>query len=114
MKKHLLEAAERGDAEAQFNLGIIYENGLNDSRYAAEGNRPEAVRWMRAAVDPCWRRKLARRPSPKRSVRLPAGVHRFDAGGDRTSQIRCAKLEAVSADRCHNVGSARKFRGRRT
>jgi TPR repeat protein len=32
MKKHLLEAAERGDAEAQFNLGIIYENGLNDSR----------------------------------------------------------------------------------
>ena len=39
MKKHLLEAAERGDAEAQFNLGVIYENGLNDSRYAAEGNR---------------------------------------------------------------------------
>ena len=46
MKKHLLEAAERGDAEAQFNLGVIYENGLNDSRYAAEGNRPEAVRWL--------------------------------------------------------------------
>ena len=44
MKKHLLEAAERGDAEAQLNLGVIYENGLNDSRYAAEGNRPEAVR----------------------------------------------------------------------
>ena len=51
MKKHLLEAAERGDAEAQFNLGIIYENGLNDSRYAAEGNRPEAVRWMLAAAE---------------------------------------------------------------
>jgi TPR repeat protein len=28
MKKHLLEAAERGDAEAQFNLGIIHENGI--------------------------------------------------------------------------------------
>jgi uncharacterized protein len=51
MEKHLLEAAERGDAEAQFNLGIIYENGLNDSRYAAEGNRPEAVRWMLAAAE---------------------------------------------------------------
>ena len=46
MKKHLLQAAERGDAEAQFNLGIMYENGLDDSRYAAEGNRPEAVRWL--------------------------------------------------------------------
>src|SRR6267142_6743786 len=144
MKKHLLEAAERGDAEAQFNLGVIYENGLNDSRYAAEGNRPEAVRWLLAAaeqglpraqiklaeiirrrarharklgqsvrVDPVGDRKLARRPSPKRSVRLPAGVHRFDASRDRTSQVLCAKLEAVPADRSHNVGSATKFRGRR-
>lgn len=51
MKKHLLQAAERGDAEAQFNLGIIYENGLDDSRYAAEGNRPEAVRWLQAAAE---------------------------------------------------------------
>ena len=51
MKKHLLEAAERGDAEAQFNLGIIYENGLNDSRYVVEGSRPEAVRWLLAAAE---------------------------------------------------------------
>lgn len=51
MKKHLLEAAERGEAEAQFNLGVIYENGLNDSRYVAEGNRPEAVRWLLAAAE---------------------------------------------------------------
>ena len=48
---HLLEAAERGDAEAQFNLAIIYENGLDDSRYAAEGNRPEAERWFLAAAE---------------------------------------------------------------
>ena len=41
MKKHLLQAAERGDAEAQFNLGIMYENGLDDSQYAVEGSRPE-------------------------------------------------------------------------
>ena len=33
MEKHLLEAAERGDAEAQFNLAVMYENELLDSRY---------------------------------------------------------------------------------
>jgi TPR repeat protein len=48
---HLIQAAERGDAEAQFNLAMIYENGLDDSRYVAEGNRLEAMRWFRAAAD---------------------------------------------------------------
>jgi TPR repeat protein len=51
MKKHLLEAAERGDAEAQFNLAIMCENGLADSRYAVEGNHPEAMRWLTAAAE---------------------------------------------------------------
>lgn len=51
MKKHLLQSAERGDAKAQFNLGIMYENGLDDSRYVAQGNRPEAVRWLLAAAE---------------------------------------------------------------
>ena len=51
MKKHLIQAAERGDAEAQFNLAIMYENGLDDSRYAVEGNRPEAMRWLLAAAE---------------------------------------------------------------
>jgi TPR repeat protein len=51
MKKHLLEAAERGDPEAQFNLGIMYENGLVNSRYTNEGSRPEALRWLRAAAE---------------------------------------------------------------
>src|SRR5437868_12719434 len=51
MMKHLLEAAEGGDAESQFNLGIIYENGLNDSRYAVEGSRPQAMKWFLAAAD---------------------------------------------------------------
>ena len=44
MQKHLIQAAERGDAAAQFNLGVIYENGLDDSRYVGEGNRPEIGR----------------------------------------------------------------------
>ena len=51
MEKHLLQAAERGDAEAQFNLGVMYENGLDDSRYVVEGSRPEAVEWFRAAAE---------------------------------------------------------------
>jgi hypothetical protein len=51
MKKHLLQAAERGDAAAQFNLGIMYENGSGDSRYVDEGDRPEAVWWLRAAAE---------------------------------------------------------------
>lgn len=51
MKNRLLQAAHRGDAEAQFNLGIMYENGLDDSRYVAEGNRTEAMRWLLAAAE---------------------------------------------------------------
>ena len=51
MDKHLLEAAERGDPGAQFNLGIMYENGLSNSRYISEGSRPEALRWLRAAAE---------------------------------------------------------------
>ena len=140
MEKHLVEAAERGDAAAQFNLGMIYENGLSDSRYVVEGNRPEAVRWLLAAaeqglpraqiklaeiyagepdmpdhsvracgVDPVGNRKLAWRPSPTGSIRLPAGMHWFDAGRDRTGQVLCAKLEAGSADWPHAVAFARKL-----
>ena len=51
MKKHLLEAAERGDAEAQFNLGIMHENGADGSRYVVEGSRQEAERWFLAAAE---------------------------------------------------------------
>jgi TPR repeat protein len=51
MDKQLLHAAARGEAEAQFNLGIIYENGLDDSRYFVEGDRAEAVRWLTAAAE---------------------------------------------------------------
>jgi TPR repeat protein len=51
MEKHLLQAAERGNAEAQFNLAVMYENGLDDSRYAVEGSRSEALRWLLAAAE---------------------------------------------------------------
>lgn len=51
MKQQLIQAAERGNAEAQFNLAIMYENGLVDSRYVAEGNHSEAMKWLLAAAD---------------------------------------------------------------
>jgi TPR repeat protein len=51
MEKRLLEAAERGDAAAQLNLAIMYENELLDSRDAPEGNRSEAMKWLLAAAE---------------------------------------------------------------
>jgi TPR repeat protein len=51
MKQQLIEAAERGNAEAQFNLAIMYENGLVDSRYVAEGNHSEAMKWLLVAAE---------------------------------------------------------------
>ena len=51
MKKGLLQAAERGVAEAQFNLGMMYGNGSNDSRYAVAGDRLHAIRWLTAAAE---------------------------------------------------------------
>jgi TPR repeat protein len=50
MKKHLLEAAAPGDAEAQFNLAMMCENGAADSRYTSEGNHSKAMRWLLAAA----------------------------------------------------------------
>jgi TPR repeat protein len=51
LKKQLLLAAERGDAEAQFNLGMMYDNALDDSHYPTKGDRPEAMRWFLAAAE---------------------------------------------------------------
>jgi len=51
VEKRLLEAAEAGDARAQCNLGILYDNGLDDNGYRVQGNRPQAVRWLLAAAE---------------------------------------------------------------
>ena len=51
VEKGLLRAAEGGDALAQYNLGILYDNALDDNGYAVEGNRPQAVRWLLAAAE---------------------------------------------------------------
>jgi TPR repeat protein len=51
VEKRLLQAAEAGDARAQCNLGILYDNGLDDNGYAVKGNKPQAVRWLLAAAE---------------------------------------------------------------
>jgi TPR repeat protein len=51
VEKRLLQAAEAGDARAQYNLGILFDNGLDDNGYVVDGNRPQAVRWLLAAAD---------------------------------------------------------------
>ncbi len=51
VEKRLLQAAEAGDARAQCNLGILYDNGLDDNGHLVEGNRPQAVRWLLAAAE---------------------------------------------------------------
>jgi TPR repeat protein len=51
MEHHLLQAAERGDAEAQFNLGVVCENVSGDNRYVVDDRRPEAMKWFLAAAE---------------------------------------------------------------
>jgi len=49
--KRLLIAAEKGDAGAQFNLGVMYDNRLDDNGHAIGGNRVEAMKWLLLAAE---------------------------------------------------------------
>lgn len=49
--KHLVFAAESGDAAAQFNLGVLCDSRLDDNGYPIEGNRAEAMKWLLAAAE---------------------------------------------------------------
>jgi len=51
IEKRLLQAAEAGDAVSQCNLGILYDNGVDDNGHAVAGNRREAVKWLLAAAE---------------------------------------------------------------
>jgi TPR repeat protein len=48
--RHLLLAAEKGDANAQFNLGVLYDNRLDDNNHPTRGNRAEAIKWWQRAA----------------------------------------------------------------
>jgi TPR repeat protein len=51
LETRLLQAAEAGDAASQCNLGVLYDNGVDDNGHAVEGNRQEAARWLLAAAE---------------------------------------------------------------
>jgi TPR repeat protein len=53
--KHLLFAAESGDAAAQL-ICVLYDSRLDDNGYAIEGNRAEAMKWLLAAAEQGWPR----------------------------------------------------------
>jgi len=62
--KHLILAAESGDAAAQFNLGVLCDSRLDDNGYTIEGNRAEAMKWLLAAAE----QGLARAQSKLREI----------------------------------------------
>jgi TPR repeat protein len=48
--KHLILAAEKGNAAAQFNLGVMYDNQLDDNGHAVRGGRAESLKWLQLAA----------------------------------------------------------------
>lgn len=48
--KRLLLSAERGDAGSQFNLGMVYDNNLDDNHRPGGGNRAKAIAWLLKAA----------------------------------------------------------------
>jgi TPR repeat protein len=49
--KDMIAAAETGNANAQFNLGVVYGNLLNDTGgHGSKDNRTEAIRWLLQAA----------------------------------------------------------------
>lgn len=49
-EKRLLAAAEGGDAGAQFNLGVLYDSRFDSNERPVEGQRAEAITWLRRAA----------------------------------------------------------------
>lgn len=46
----LLRAAENGDAGAQFNLGVFYDNSLDDNHHSVGGKRADSIKWLLKAA----------------------------------------------------------------
>jgi TPR repeat protein len=49
--QNLLLAAAQGDAGAQFNLGVLYDNRLDDNNRPTASNHAAAMKWLRHAAD---------------------------------------------------------------
>lgn len=86
--KRLIVAAAKGDPDAEYNLGIMYDNRIDDHGNAVAptddndipiaSNRAEAMKWMRRAAE----------------------------HGQRRAQMRLAELYAAGPAAARNYGSA--------
>ena len=58
--KRLLLDAEKGDANSQFDLGVPYDNCLDDNDHPTGGNPAGAIKWLRRAAQQALPRAQAR------------------------------------------------------
>ncbi len=91
--KRLLLAAEHGDAGAQFNVGILYDNRLDDNGHPTAGNRPESIKWLLRAAQ----QGLAR--AQNRLAEIYA--EDTDAPGDRVKACVWFLLAAANLSGAH-------------
>lgn len=49
-EKRMLAAAEKGDAGAQFNLGVLCDSRFDGNERPVEGRRAEAITWLLRAA----------------------------------------------------------------
>lgn len=49
--KHMVALAEKGGAESQFNLGVVYSNPFDVNGYGVGGNRADAIKWLLRAAE---------------------------------------------------------------
>lgn len=77
--KRLERDAERGDAVAQFNLGVVYDNRGDDNGYIGEDKRTEAIRWLLRA---------AKQGLPRAQVRL-AELYGEGPGAEKDALKAC-------------------------
>jgi len=99
--KRLLREAMAGSADAQFNLGVLYGNGLDDNGHPISRKPREAIKWLLAAAKqglPLAQMKLAEAyaDSPNRSGGLAKAYFWFLLAG--------ASLDGIHRDRAQSGG----------
>lgn len=114
--KGLQLAAQRGEAAAQFNLGILYDDGQ-----AMQSNRTEAIKWLLRAA----RQGLPRAQSRLAEVyargtdlpsdhinacawfllasKAPSGIHRYNAQSGY--EAMSARLTPAEREAAHAIAS---------
>jgi TPR repeat protein len=92
----LIGAAERGEASSQFNLGVVYANGLDDNNRPVPGRRKDAIKWLTRA---------ARQGLPRAQCRL---AELYETGGDTLNRDVLAYIWFALAAK--NSAGANRYR----